>query len=138
MHHASMEQEKHFSQSLDKLILLLFDLRKNPKKANDPNILKETSEICIELEKISKETEKTSDESLSYDAHLIWNWLALPFALNDHEASLFQAAREYQEKESSLLSQVLKQILANSEQTDLILGDITEISSEIHKIIGNH
>ncbi|GAB5412229.1 MAG: hypothetical protein ChlgKO_13430 [Chlamydiales bacterium] len=132
-----MERERTFAQLLDRLILTLFSLRKEPKKAEDLNVLKELSEICLELGNQTKETEKSPDESLTYDAHLIWNWLSLPFAINDRQASILDAAKEYQAQQSSLLSEVLKQILTNSEQTDLILGDISEISLEVRKIINN-
>lgn len=132
-----MEEKKTFVQLLDQLILTLFDLRKNPKKAEDSQLLLDVSSICIQLSSHSKETEKSVDESLTYDAHLIWNWLTFPFAINGTQASLLQAATEYQEKQSALLSEVLKQILKDSEQTDLILGDISEITAEVHKIIQN-
>lgn len=133
-----MEEEKTFAQLLDRLILMLFDLRKRPEKAEDTNVLKELSEVCLHLNTHTKETEKSSDESLAYDAQLIYNWLSLPFSFNGTQASILDAAKEYQEKQSPLLSNVLKQILTDSEQTDLILGDITEISLEVRKIINGN
>lgn len=132
-----MEEEKTFAQLLDQLILALFDLRNQPKKAETPNYLKEISEVCLQLNTHTREMKKSSDESLAYDAKLICNWLSLPFSFKGRQASLLDAAKEYQEKQSSLLQEVLKQILTDSEQTDLILGDISEISAEVRKIMNS-
>jgi len=133
-----MDEAKQFSSQLDRLIIALFALRQTPEKLEDPAYLEKFTGACLKLEDITQTMGKSSDESLACDAKLIWNWLSLPFALNGKDVSVLSAAKAYRAGEKELLATTLKEILKNQERVDLILGDIAEISSEVHKLIGEN